>query len=270
MRRPRTSEAARASDALDGRARAFYVDVLRRLRADGVPFLIGGAYALERYTGVSRRVKDIDIFVRPADRDRALAPLAQAGYVTEVTSPVWLGKARCGARFVDVIFSSGNGVAEVDDEWFAHAEPGQVLGVPADFCPAEETIWSKAYVMERERYDGADVLHLVRARGPRMDWERLLRRFGPHWRVLLSHLVLFGFVYPGEQHLVPDGVLRELLGRLATERARPPEVGALCQDTLLSKAQYRTDIERWGFRDGRLRPTGKITSRQAAALDRDP
>ncbi len=264
------SPVAALSDALDGRARAFYRDVLHRLRADGVPFLIGGAYALERYTGVRRRVKDVDVFVLPCDCRRALAVLARGGYATEVKSPVWLGKARSGAHFVDIIFSSGNGIAEVDDEWFTHAEPGQVLGVQVDFCPAEETIWSKAYVMERERYDGADVVHLVRARGARMDWERLLRRFGPHWRVLLSHLVLLGFVYPGERRAVPDGVMRDLLGRLGREDALPRESGALCQGTLLSKTQYRTDIDRWGYRDGHLRPRGRITSREAAALDRDP
>jgi len=254
---------------VDERTGAFYRDVLRRLHGAGVPFLIGGAYALEYYTAVTRPVKDIDVFTRSADRNRALAALARVGYETEVTSPTWLGKVRQGEEFVDLISSSGNAIAEVDDEWFAHAEPGTVLGVPIDFCPPEETIWSKSYVMERERYDGADVLHLVRARGARMNWERLLRRFGPHWRVLLSHLVLFGFVYPNEQRAVPDEVMRELLGRLVAELTQPPAASPLCQGTLLSKSQYRIDIERWGYHDGRLKPFGKMTRRQATAIDRE-
>ncbi len=58
-------------------------------------------------------------------------------------------------------------------------------------------IWSKAFIMERERYDGADIAHLILACGRDLDWRRLLGRFGRRWRVLLSHLVLFGFVYPG-------------------------------------------------------------------------
>src|SRR5206468_1316705 len=97
-----------------------------------------------------------------------------------------------------VIFSSGNGVAKVDDEWFEHATAGRFLGEDIQLCPPEEMIWSKGFLLERERCDAADVIHLIHARGPRLDWERLLRRFGPHWRVLLSHLILFGFVYPGE------------------------------------------------------------------------
>jgi hypothetical protein len=58
----------------------------------------------------------------------------------------------------------------------------------------EETIWSKAFVMERERYDGADIAHLLRASAERLDWHRLLERFDAHWPVLLSHLILFGFI----------------------------------------------------------------------------
>jgi hypothetical protein len=70
------------------RACAFYRDVLERLRAEGVRFLVGGAWALEHYTGISRRTKDIDLFVHPAELDAALRPLAGAGFETEVTSPI--------------------------------------------------------------------------------------------------------------------------------------------------------------------------------------
>src|SRR5207302_251148 len=85
-------------------------------------------------------------------------------------------------------------LAVVNDAWFEHAVAGEALGRRVRLVPPEEMIWQKAYIMERERFDGADVLHLLRARGRRLDWPRLLARFGPHWRVLLSHLVLFGFV----------------------------------------------------------------------------
>src|SRR5438552_2195815 len=82
--------------------------------------------------------------------------------------------------------------------------------------------------------DGADVAHLLRARGEVMDWPRLLGRFGPHWRVLLSHLTLFGFAYPGERQRVPDWVTRELAGRLLVEADAPPPAERVCFGTLLS------------------------------------
>ena len=254
------------------RANEFYRAMVEHLRDAGVRFLVGGAYALEHYTGIARRTKDLDLFVHPRERDGVLAVLASGGCATEVTSPVWLAKAFCGDDYVDVIFSSGNGVAEVDDTWFEHAAEAEILGVPAQLCAPEEMIWSKGYIMERERFDGADVAHLIRARGARMDWRRLVDHFGAHWRVLLSHVVLFGFVYPGERDRIPAWVARELVARLERELDGEPSAPSapVCQGTLLSRYQYQIDLDRWGYRDGRVRPTGRMTPRQAAVLDREP
>ena len=258
-----------AETADEIRSSEFYRHVLESMNADGVRFLVGGAYALEHYTGISRRTKDIDLFVHPDEVHAALRLLEGAGYETEVTSPIWLGKARCGDDFVDVIFSSGNGVARVDDEWFAYAAEGEILGVRVKLCAPEEMIWSKSFVMERERYDGADIAHIIRACGAGMDWRRLLSRFGDHWRVLLAHLVLFGFIYPCERDVVPEWVMRELVGRLEPELAGKSAENPLCRGTLLSRYQYRIDLDEWGYRDGRVRPSGKMTRRQAHAMDRE-
>ena len=137
-------------------------------------------------------------------------------------------------------------------------------GMTAKLCPPEEIIWSKAFVMERERYDGADVAHLLRARGKNLNWSRLLRRFGPHWRVLLSHLILFGFIYPAERSKIPTPVMKELLNRLQSEISSPPPTDLLCQGTILSRAQYLIDIEHWGYQDGQLAPRGHMTSEEIA------
>jgi hypothetical protein len=238
--------------ALDPETRDFYCRAVRLLDQAKIPFLVGGAYALARYTGIIRHTKDFDIFIRPDDCPRVLALFEAAGYRTELTFPHWLGKVHHNGNFIDVIFSSGNGVAVVDDGWFEHAVPEQVLGEPALLCPSEETIWSKGFVQERERFDGADVAHLLRACGPTLDWRRLLDRYGPHWRVLLQHIVAFGFVYPSERDEVPAWVTRELLGRLEEELRSPPPAGKLCQGTLLSREQYLVDITEWGYQDARL------------------
>jgi hypothetical protein len=253
-----------ADDAgLDPTAREFYRRVMRRLEAQGVPFLVGGAYAFERYTGIARHTKDFDLFVHPRDVDRALVLLAAEGCATDVPFPHWLAKAQRGDEVVDLIFSSGNGVALVDDDWFRHAVADTVLGEPVRLVPAEEMIWSKAFVMERERYDGADVAHILRASAETLDWPRLLARFGDAWRVLLHHLVIFGFVYPCDRARVPAAVMRELMGRLDRELTRSaPE--RVCQGTLVSRAQYLVDVERWGYADPRLAPAGNMTSDERA------
>jgi hypothetical protein len=239
----------------------FYRHALSILATAGVPHLVGGAYAFARYTGIERHTKDFDIFCQQRDVDSILSVLGSLGCQTEKTFPHWLAKAYNPgtADFIDVIYSSGSGIAVVDDEWFSHSVPETVLGVPVRLCPAEEIIWSKAFIMERERYDGNDVAHLLRARGRDLDWNRVLRRFGPHWRVLLSHLVLFGFVYPAERTQIPRHVQDDLLRRLQSEAAATPPADKTCQGTLISRAQYLVDIGPWGYRDARLEPGIKMT-----------
>ena len=245
-------------------AEDFYKRVLQTLAETRMPFLVGGAFAFARYTGISRGTKDLDLFIRRSDWDAISAVLANDGIVTELTFPHWLGKAFGGSDrefFVDLIFSGGNGVAEVDDEWFEQAQPDEALGFPVKLMPAEEMIWSKAFVMERERFDGADVLHLIRATQRDLDWPHLIGRFGKHWRVLLAHLVLFLYVYPTEP--APQAVVDELLARLKTEGPADGPV-RLCRGTLLSRAQYLVDVQDWGFVDARVLPLGTMTPEETA------
>lgn len=260
----------------------FYRNVLETLNAENVPFLVGGAFAFACFTGIQRNTKDLDLFIRREDYEHVEHALRDTGYSTELTFPHWLAKVHCGEAFVDLIFNSGNGVSPVDDGWFAHAPAAEVLGVPVRISPAEEAIWSKAFIMERERYDGADVAHLMRALGHDLDWHRLLRRFGPHWRVLLSHLVLFGFIYPGDRDIVPAWLTDHLIERLRQEATEPPTEGELCGGTLLSREQYLHDVERVGLTDARVTPlstmtaddvadwTDAIPSRQQAATEPTP
>jgi hypothetical protein len=236
----------------DPDARAFYCDALRVLCRAGRPFLVGGAFAFAHYTGIHRDTKDLDVFVHPRDAAHMLRALAAAGYATEVPFPHWLGKAHCGDRFVDLIYGAGNGVSRVDDEWFEHAPEGEILGVPVKLCPPEETLWSKGFIVERERCDAADVAHLLLACADTLDWHRLLRRFGPHWRVLLAHLSLFGFIYPSERARIPAWVMETLTDRLRAELHEPPSSETVCQGTLLSREQYLVDVERWGYPDARV------------------
>jgi hypothetical protein len=123
-------------------------------------------------------------------------------------------------------------------------------------------IWSKAFVMERERYDGGDIAHLLLKCGERLDWNRLVARFGPHWRVLLNHLILFGYIYPSERHRIPNVLLRDLLSRLEVELAAPIPADPSCHGSLLSRTQYRVDIEKLGYKDARLAPDGKMSPQE--------
>ena len=233
------------------------------LQNAGVPFLIGGAYVVEAYAAVSRATKDFDLYIRPRHVDAALGALASAGFKTEVTSPHWLAKAKHGRDYVDLIFRAGNGLCEVDDSWFARANDHELLGFRAKLCAPEEMIWMKAYIMERERFDGADIAHILLKCADKLDWTHLVQRFGPDWRVLLSHLVLFGYVYPTQLGRIPVTVMNELIARLQQET---PAAGdsRLCRGTLLSRQQYLVDVEKWGFKDARLQERVHMSSTDIA------
>jgi hypothetical protein len=251
--------AVNTQETLDDRAQAFYRQALRTMNDAEVPFFLGGAYALAFYIGVVRHTKDIDLFLRRRDLEATRSAFEAQGWHCELTYPHWLAKVFADGLFVDLIFNLGNGTAPVDDSWLAHAVLGRVLDEPVRILGPEDMIWSKLFTMDRGRYDGADIAHLIRACGQRLDWRLLLDRVGRHWRVLLSHLTMFGYVYPSDRDRVPKWVLAELTGKLQAESHTRPPREPVCQGTLLSPTQYEIDVEKWGYRDARLPPWGAMT-----------
>lgn len=270
LTRPQIKVSPPAGDplVLDKATLDFYLRAMDVLDASGVPYLVGGAYALASHAGIVRHTKDLDVFVRPADAERALAALAQRGrWRIDRVFPHWLAKAYDTSGltgpavgddppFVDVIYGSGNGLCAVDDEWFANAVEGQALGRPAKLCPAEEILWTKAFIQERERYDGADINHVILARGRSLDWARLLRRFRGHERVLLGHVMFFGYAYPSERSRVPEWVVDQLMKAVREEPAVSEKV---CHGTFLSRQQYLIDLNERGYDDARLAPRGPMS-----------
>lgn len=243
----------------DVRAAEVYRSIIWNLREAGIPYLVGGTYALEHHADLVRDTKDLDLFVRRADWSRIADTLAPFGIKCELVFSHWLGKAFDNGHFVDMIFAGGNGLVEVDDDWLTHGVPSVVLEVPVHLAPAEEMIWSKSFVMERERYDGADITHILRKSGSTLDWMRLLRRFGSHAQVLLSQLLIFQFAYPDHRRSVPDWVMDELWRRSRAEETVPP---GLCRGTLVSREQYLIDVTQWGYLDAREMPHGRMTAQQ--------
>jgi len=224
---------------------------LALLQDAGMSPMVGGAYAMRTHAGLWRDTKDLDLFLRKDRVGDALDLLARAGYRTEMTDPMWIAKAFAGPYFIDLIFSSGNGIGTVDEEWERRASRAMVLGREALIVPAEEMIWQKAYIQERERFDGADIHHLLRCRGPQLDWRHILGRFGDHWPVLFGHLVSFRFAFPSDKQQIPSWVMKELIGRVAQQEDQPPPARRICRGTLLSRQQYLSEVNEHGYRDAR-------------------
>ena len=256
--------------AAEGGAPFLNREALVHLNERRAPYLVGGTLGCQAHTGthgVHARTAYLELFVREADHRRVLDLLRERGWEAIGDVSHWLTKARRGDTVIDVIYGSANGIARVDDLWFRHSVPGQVLDVETRLVPVEEMIWSKAFTMDKCRFEGADVAHLLLMQAGRISWDRLLWRFGRHWRVLLGHLMLFGYIYPEKRSLVPETLVDTLLVLLRHEQdekdagsADPPT----CRGTLLSRDQYRVDVDVWGFRDGRLEPDGSSVTRDVS------
>src|SRR5574340_219390 len=95
-------------DRIEPECREFYRTAITIVQEAGVPLLVGGAFAFEFYTGISRYTKDFDIFIRAADIEKTLNMLKAAGYTTEITAPHWLSKVCWQGNYVDIIFGEAN------------------------------------------------------------------------------------------------------------------------------------------------------------------
>jgi len=239
-----------------------YVEVLRTLDDAGLPCLVGGAHALTRYT--SGRAVSIggasdkpEVYLKPDDQRKALNALVHAGFRVEYVSPIAMARAIRGEECVDIVFAGMNGLGAVDDDWFRYAISADVTGYPVRVCPAEELLWRLAFVQQRTCDRQADIAPLILRQGRTFDWQRLLRRFHGHERVLLAHCILFGYVYPTEQSCVPDWVLDYL--NAAVRHEAEPHV-KLCRGTLLSPDDYAEEIASHEFVDGRLKPHGPLSA----------
>jgi hypothetical protein len=244
--------------------RRFYVDALAKLDQAGVPYVVGGGYAMAYYSGIRRNTKDLDIFVKPEDRDRCLTTLTAGGYRTEFFYPFWIAKALNGSEengFIDILYGSANGMGRVDDEWISNAIEHEILGYRTRLVPAEEQLYSKSFVQDRDRYDQADVAHLILARGHLMDWRRLLRRFRGHEAVLLCQVILYQYVFPSEREQVPGWVVERLMEAVKGD----PAAGSserICRGTMFCQRGYLPDIHERGFGDARLAAHGGTLTRE--------
>ena len=95
----------------------------------------------------------------------------------------------------------------------------------------------------------------------------MLRRFRGHEPVLLSHLILFGYIYPTERDRIPQGVIDELF---TLTRGAPAPDEKLCRGTFFSYKQYLTDINDWKHIDPRLAPRGTMTAEQIERWTKAP
>jgi hypothetical protein len=248
----KTPESSSVTSALEvplpPEAASLYREVLEAMNEHGLPYAVAGAFALQKYTGICRVTKDLDIFMKAEDIPAAMEHLAELHFRCETLDPVWLSKAHRGEYFVDLISGMSNAAIVVDDSWMRRTIPAMIAGVPSRIISAEDLVASKLFVVRRERFDGADIAHIIYRTQGRLDWTRVLELAGEHWEMVLWALVLFRYVYPAQTHYVPPPLWQDLLGRYMHE-IQHPDHNARFRGSLVDDNMFQIDMKDWGLPD---------------------
>ncbi len=187
---------------------AIYERAVSAIRKTKKPFMLAGAFSLATYTGRWRNTKDIDFYVLPEDRDPIIKALTEAGFADfyEKLPYVrhWIYRSFRDDCIVDIIWAMANQRAQVDEEWFEHATEVSVHNEKLLVVPAEELLWCKLYVLQKDRCDWPDIFNLIRAIDGNMDWDHLTDRLGDDLPLLIGLLNVYCWLCPGGNLKLPQ------------------------------------------------------------------
>ena len=196
---------------------------------------IGNVHALDR------RIDKVGPMIRNAGACHEMG-ISLADMLRE-----YLATADSPSRGKDLhVGSMSNGVIVVEDSWIQRSRPVVIHGVRTRVLAPEELVASKLFVDKRERFDGADIAHVIYGTYGSFDWDREMELVGEHWEMLLWSLILFHYVYPAQAHYVPDRIWQELLRRFQCELLhRDPR--ARFRGSLVDERMFAIDVSEWGL-----------------------
>ncbi len=235
-------------------AEAFYSEVLQLMSKSEIPFLVSGTYALASYTGLDRPTKDVDVFCKAGDALKMLAYFREEGFDVGIVDERWLSRITRNELFVDIITNMPTVTTHVTDDWFVKAPVAKLFGATVHLVPPTQFIWSKIFVQDHHRYDGADVAHMILKCHDEIDWKQLLSHMELYWEVLLIALLNFRFIYPTERDVVPKWLIDELLERFRDQAGVKGPGKKVCRGRIFSPRDYVMDVEQWGFSE----PVGNL------------
>jgi hypothetical protein len=205
---------------------AVYRCLLDRASAEGVQFALGGGLAVGLYTGNPRNTKDLDIYIMPADRERVIRMMTDCGltdyFHKKPYDRAWIYRGNQGETIVDAIWAMANKRTDVDDIWLTHGAVIKMFDQQIRVIPAEELIWSKLYVMQRERCDWPDIINLICAGGAHLNWGHLMSRVAEDLPLLRGVLSVVSWVSPERALAIPRRIW-ESIGLPIPRIERDPE-----------------------------------------------
>src|SRR5439155_12596162 len=140
-----------------------YGEVMRKARDRGIPFAVGGGIAVATYVPSRIATKDVDVYVKPSDRDEMIEIVREMGlrdyYEKCPYQRHWIHRRYADdGTIVDIMWGMPNHRANVDDEWLERGREVEMCGERFRVLPTEELIWAKLYVLHPDRSDWRDVM----------------------------------------------------------------------------------------------------------------
>ena len=143
------------------------------LRDAGIEFLLGGSLASWARGGPETR-HDLDLMIRPDDRERAVQALEAAGMRPERPPEDWLVKAWDGDTLIDLIFAPKG--MEIDDDVLARGEELSVLGMEIRVMAIEDVLVTKLMALTEHSLRYESLLPIARAVREQVNWEDVRTR----------------------------------------------------------------------------------------------
>jgi len=184
-----------------------YKLAIDKLREQGIRFAVGGGLAFSEYSGRVRNTKDLDLYVFPADRERAIQAVLNVGfedyYDQHPYDRSWIFRSCNGPVIVDIMWTAPNHRMVVDPRWLTRGRDVEVYGTRLKMLPPEELIWAKLFVLQRDRCDWPDLLNIVSSVGHLLDWRHLVDRLGKDVCLLGSLLSAYRWMCPEQAGVLP-------------------------------------------------------------------
>jgi hypothetical protein len=124
----------------------------------------------------------------------------------------------------------------------------------------EELIATKTYVTRNDRFDGSDIVHLIRAVKGNLDWERLLSILREDAVLLLWHLLLFDYIYPGHAKYLPQQLMADLFVKAQNGWSQEREEKAF-YGMMIDPGRFAVDVTDWDYIDERKPPGPLVNER---------
>jgi hypothetical protein len=144
------------------------------LQDEEIPFALAGGLAVWARGG-PKSEHDVDLLLRRADADAALAALERVAFRVDRPPEGWLYKAwHENGTLIDLIFDPAGGA--VDAARIESAPVLEVMALRIRVCSLEDVLTSKLLALSEQNPNFENVLELARTVREQIDWNDVRRR----------------------------------------------------------------------------------------------